>query len=81
MYREHTIAKICEDMEIAKWWFHCSLIVDSSTEGLHCQHCGKPRSEMACTLFLVIYEEFFQLFGYIPLYFLWPIGLIKNMDC
>ena len=42
--REQTVSKICEDVGVAVWWFHCSLVVDSSRDGIHCQHCGNPRS-------------------------------------
>ena len=59
--REQTVSKICEDVGVAVWWFHCSLVVDSSRDGIHCQHCGNPRS-----IFIFnFYKFFFFKFGLI----------------
>ncbi|XP_068762741.1 BLOC-2 complex member HPS5-like isoform X1 [Montipora capricornis] len=43
--KEQTVGKVCEDPEVAIWWFHCALIADSaaSREKLSCELCGKPR--------------------------------------
>jgi len=43
--KEQTVGKVCEDREVAIWWFHCALIANSTapTEEPDCQLCGMPR--------------------------------------
>lgn len=41
--KEQTVSSICEDVGVAMWWFHCSLVADSSREEMHCRHCRNPR--------------------------------------